>query len=284
MTEVAPDHLLPLTCTRSGTCCHGKDIRITPWELALLARARGLDAREFRERFTVDGGAGLACNGAARWRGLPACGQYDSIRGCTVHAARPLACRLYPLGRQRQGDTVTFMHEGTRFPCLDGCPEVTALPRLTVRDYLAGQHIEPFAVVRDMYLELAQDLAEGAFVLVFDSGLVKVEGIDWRSAWRHVVRGGVPQWQAAMPSELRDGVTVPTVAAALDDGPTWVAAHANVLQNAVNQTWLTQADPLRHCTGSAAMLAGAMMILHGIGADTLEAGKRWLIEAERHAQ
>ncbi len=33
---------LPLTCTRSGTCCHGKTVRLNPWELAHLAEAKGL--------------------------------------------------------------------------------------------------------------------------------------------------------------------------------------------------------------------------------------------------
>ena len=38
MLRLAPDDLLPLTCTREGACCFDARIWITPWELAVLAR------------------------------------------------------------------------------------------------------------------------------------------------------------------------------------------------------------------------------------------------------
>lgn len=122
--QLADGDLLPLTCTRSGTCCHGKDIRITPWELARLARGCGLDPAAFRERRTADAGARLAMAGAPGWRGQRACALYDPAAGCTAHAERPLACRLYPLGREVRGGRARIMHEGRAFPCLDGCPVI----------------------------------------------------------------------------------------------------------------------------------------------------------------
>jgi len=166
---------LPLTCTRAGTCCHGKEIWINPWELACLAVARGCTPREFRDRYTADGGVRLRVDGPAGWRGLPRCSQYEPAAGCAAHAGRPLACRLYPLGRTRQKGEVAYFHEGERFPCLDGCPAVVDRPSLTVAEYLAGQEIEAGVAAQDAYLELTQDLAEGALVVEIQQGTSAAE-------------------------------------------------------------------------------------------------------------
>jgi hypothetical protein len=36
-TRIALTDCLPLTCTRTGACCHGKMVWLNPWELARLA-------------------------------------------------------------------------------------------------------------------------------------------------------------------------------------------------------------------------------------------------------
>ena len=271
-TVLARDAVLPLTCTRSGTCCHGKDIRLTPWELALLARARGQEARAFRDRCTVDAGTRLRLGGAPGWRGLEACSQYDPACGCTVHGARPLACRLYPLGRERQGETVRFIHEGHAFPCLDGCPEVASLPGLTVGDYLAGQGAGPFAEVRDAYLEMAQDLAEGALTLVFEGGLAEGTDRRWRQAWRTAVDAGVVAWPSLLGQAWHDVLTVPQPAAPLDDGAAWVQAHAEALQVQANAEASAAAASVR-------LFSGALLLFHAVGGEAAAMGRRWLDQA-----
>src|SRR5512140_3602343 len=107
---------LPLTCTRSGTCCHGKTVRLNPWELAQLAEAKGLTPRAFRDRYCDHGGIQLCFDGAPGWKQLPACSQYAPGRGCSVHSGRPLVCRLYPLGRQKQGAEQSYLYQGSAFP------------------------------------------------------------------------------------------------------------------------------------------------------------------------
>jgi Fe-S-cluster containining protein len=278
LRRLSPGDRLPLTCTRSGTCCHGKDIPITPYELAVLAQACASGVRAFRETHTTAGGTRLRCAGPPGWRSLPACSLYDPASGCRVHAARPLACRLYPLGRELAGTRERIVHEGRTFPCLDGCPEVAALPQLTVAAYLEQQGCAPIAAARDATLELAQDCAEGAFVLVFDSGLA-ASGHPWLAAWRRCVAAAdrvplmLPGWH--------DRLTAPELAASLDEGVSWVAAHAAAIQAEAQSAFATLRDPEELTAASGTMLAAALLLVHAVGGDANEVGARWLAKARR---
>lgn len=169
-TVVLPGTALPLTCARKGVCCHNKAVWLNPWELHVLALAAGSTPKSFRDAHT-HGGVRLRMDGPAGWKGLPACCLHDLLSGCRAHAGRPLACRLYPLGRRRTGDRIEYVYEGTAFPCLEGCPEVAALPQLTLEAYLEQQQTAAGLQAQEAYLELMQDLAEGALVLLLDSGL-----------------------------------------------------------------------------------------------------------------
>jgi len=137
-TKLAPTDKLPLTCSRSGTCCHGKMVRLNPWELARLAQAKKMTPREFRDRYCDYGGVVLRFDGEPGWKEQQACSQYVAGFGCSVHLGRPLACRLYPLGRQRQGEELYYMYQGSEFPCLEGCPEVVDLP-LSLKENREGE-------------------------------------------------------------------------------------------------------------------------------------------------
>ncbi len=76
-------------------CCHDKLIPVSPYEVARLAANLELSTTEVIERFTVDGNALAFPDGACT---------FLTERGCSVHADRPLVCRLYPLGRVAQPD------------------------------------------------------------------------------------------------------------------------------------------------------------------------------------
>ena len=123
-TKLSLQDKLPLTCSRSGTCCHGNLVKLNPWELFRLAKAKAISSRKFRDQYCEAGGIQLKFNGKAGYRGKQACSQYVENFGCSVHSGRPLACRLFPLGRQIQSNEVHYMFQGNRFPCLTGCPEV----------------------------------------------------------------------------------------------------------------------------------------------------------------
>jgi len=78
-------------CTRCNSCCVDKRIQVNPYEIARLARNRGVSTAEARKTFTT-------ANSALRQQEDGRC-IFLGDQGCTVHADRPLVCRLFPLGR-----------------------------------------------------------------------------------------------------------------------------------------------------------------------------------------
>ncbi len=280
MTTVvlAADAELPLTCTRLGTCCHGKVVWVNPYEVATLAQARGVDAATFRAQAMRAGGARLRFDGPPGWRGLNACSQYDPARGCRAHAGRPLACRLYPLGRERRGDAVSYVHDGPEFPCLAGCPGVVDLPKRRVADYLADQGVATLEAINDAYLEVVQDLAEGAFVLWFDSGLAASGDRATLPRWRRLVAMDADERAAAIPGDWLDLLMTPPIAE-LADGIAFVRAHAASLQQRAQSTFATLRDPGPLRDASCLMLALGLQLAQSLGAEVGVLGERWLATA-----
>lgn len=278
-TALAATDLLPLTCTREGTCCHGKTVWLNPWELANLAAGRGLTARDFRTAH-VDFGIRLRFSGTPGKLGA-ACSQYADGVGCLAHPGRPLACRLYPLGREKRGATVRYVHEGKTFPCLTGCPSVTSLPRVGVGDYLAQQGTAPGETAQDTYLEMAQDLAEGAFVVLFDSGLAAQRGPAVLARWKAVVAMSHADRVTVIGAEWFDRLTVPQVEADLAHPAEWITAHRAQFQLAAQEAFgrLRDADTL--ADASVRFLALALHLVQAVGAaDPAEVGRRWLDAAK----
>ena len=158
-TILTADDVLPLTCSRSGTCCFGKAIMLNPWEVFNFSKEKKIPQKEFMEKYCEFGGTRLLFNGAPNNKGESACSQYVDGEGCSVHQGRPLACRLYPLGRQIQLDKAQYFYQGDKFPCLYDCSEVLELPKHRVGDYMQGQETEAFENAQDEYLLLMQDLS-----------------------------------------------------------------------------------------------------------------------------
>ncbi|MBA3709053.1 MAG: YkgJ family cysteine cluster protein [Planctomycetes bacterium] len=274
MTTTLGQHdVLPLTCTRAGTCCHGKEVWLNPWELACLARARAMTAQSFRERFTCDGGLRLRFDGAPGWKGLPACSQYDAQRGCVAHALRPLACRLYPLGRQRRGQAVEYIHDGAAFPCLEGCPQVRTLPQLSVGEYLAGQLVAVGESVADAYLEVAQDLAEGAFVIVFDSGYARTAAPGLLDRWQRLAVMDPTTRAAAITGGFLEALQIPELDPG--DGDAFVSAHGERLRTLAQGSFAGLTDAADLEDASLIMLAMALQLAHSLGGKAAEFGAVW---------
>lgn len=271
-TVLAVTDVLPLTCTRLGTCCHNKQVWLNPWELASLAQARGLTSGEFRERFTDQG---------IRLRFAGACSQYDSSRGCSAHPGRPLACRLYPLGREKRGSTVRYVHEGRQFPCLAGCPTVVELPRLSVGDYLAGQGVVPGEIAQDVYVDMAQDLAEGAFVVLFESGLAQRRGAEVLERWRKAIAADSLQREALIGQSWLDLLTVPSLTADLADPAAWIAEHRAAFQATAQTSFGSLRDEHNLADASVRFFALALHLLQAVGGEPAAPGHQWLASA-RH--
>lgn len=280
MPVLALDQRLPLTCTREGCCCHGKLVRVNPWELACLALARALSARCFRDTSTEEGGTRLRCDGPAGWSGLPACSQYRPGLGCLGHVGRPLACRLYPLGRElRLGGEVRYVHDGSRLPCLEACPGVAELPALSVADYLVDQGVAAGEAAQDACLELAQDLAEVAFVVWQDSPL-RSQGVAVLGRWRALCRSDAVVRVGQLPPIWLDRLMLPELEHPLEDAAGWVAAHRAALQTAMQAEFAVLREPSALLEASAIALGLALHLAESCGAEVRALGRAWLDRAE----
>jgi len=285
ITSLQLTDILPLKCTREGTCCHGKTVWLNPWELANLAHARGLTPRDFRAAY-VEHGIQLRFSGTSGEKTTvgklgPACSQYADGSGCVAHSGRPLACRLYPLGREKRGETVRYVHEGKKFPCLIGCPSVTTLPRLSVADYLAGQLVGPGESAQDTYLDMAQDLAEGAFVVLFDSGLAATRGREVLAEWRGVIAMDNAARIRVIGEAWFDRLTVPDLGDDVADPATWIAEHRAQFQIAAQEAFGRLRDSDTLAETSVRFFALALHLVQAVGAaHPTDVGRRWLEAAK----
>jgi uncharacterized protein len=117
-------------CGGCGSCCHGREFLVNPFDVGRLAHGLGLSAAQVIGRHVSPGRPALNTTGP---RG--ACTFFKDGQGCTVHPHRPTVCRLFPLGRHiTSARTVSFM-ESDPEPASRG----TYGKAGTVRDYLAGQ-------------------------------------------------------------------------------------------------------------------------------------------------
>lgn len=133
-------------CARCRRCCHDKLIQVNPYEAARLARNRGISTTAFFRDF-LEGSVYL------RRRDDGAC-VFLGDGGCTVHADRPLVCRLYPLGRH------VLASGEVNFSRLEPHSHSEGVfgREGTVAGYLATQDIERFVAAADRYLALLSRL------------------------------------------------------------------------------------------------------------------------------
>lgn len=279
-TKLSIHDILPLTCSRTGTCCHGNLVLLNPWEIVCLAKEKKITPREFRDIYCDFGGIRLMFNGNADCRGKQACSQYVDNFGCSVHLGRPLACRLFPVGRQIQSDEVHYMHQGNVFPCFDGCHEVVELPHLSVGDYLKGQMTEKFEKAQDEYLALMQNIADLAFELLLDTGLAESGDKQTLQQWR-IMGNVLPELLAdRIGDEWLDCLTIPEIS---DDDPvTFVGNHNNLLQlKAQEKFGALQTNQELH-EASVLIMGVALHLARGIGANPTILAEHWIDVAKNH--
>jgi Fe-S-cluster containining protein len=230
MSALSLDAELPLTCTRSGSCCHGHRIGVTAWEIAILARDLGISPAECRDRHTEEGATRLRFNGLPDHLGRSACTFFSAGRGCSVHQSRPLACRVYPLARRRDREHSTFTFAGGTNPCLTRCPEVQQLPTLRLGDWLASQHLAPGLAAHDAYGDLVWGLLVTAATIAASSDM-KIGSIVSEAERRILLSGDerIP----FLPPPWFDLLTVPELPIDPSDPVAFVGAHARRLQQAI---------------------------------------------------
>ncbi len=280
-TEIALTDSLPLTCTRAGTCCHGKTVWLNPWELARLAAAKDLTSREFRDRYCEFGGIKLRFDTPAGIEGPLRCSQYLSDFGCSVHEDRPLVCRLYPLGRERRGKEVQYIHQGRVFPCLGACPNVVNLTHLTVNDYLNDQDVTAHFAASDAYLELMQQLADGAFALLIESGLAASGDGQTLRLWRKLGNQSPLQLTKYLGSVWIDLLMLPDLGDELDDPQTFSKQHHDILQSQAQSLFGNLGDAAAVNKASGLMMGLSLHLGNGLGANPSELAAHWIMTAKK---
>lgn len=99
-------------CAGCGDCCRQRrDLVLSGYDLYRIARRLSLPPRIVAAAFCKSYLAPESCLPALRLTPDPKTGNCRFFEGsaCTIHAARPLACALYPLGQSI--DTVTAQME-----------------------------------------------------------------------------------------------------------------------------------------------------------------------------
>jgi len=137
------DSLFSYTCHACCRCCHDKIIQLNPYEVARLARNRGITTTEFLSKHTDRSGTALnrVENGAC---------VFLTAQGCGVHEDRPLVCRLYPLGRKVNAEGKETFHEVQPHPDTEG--EYGTQGR--VEEFLERQGAGPFIDAVDRYVDV----------------------------------------------------------------------------------------------------------------------------------
>lgn len=266
---------LPLTCSRRGSCCFGKQVRINPWELATLANTKGIPVKDFADQFCEYGGTKIRFNGTQSKRGETACSLYVDNFGCSVHAGRPLVCRLYPIGRRLQNGQIEYMYEGDVFPCMHDCSEVTDLPQLTVENYLSGQETADFEKAQDAYLELLQGLADIAITLVLETGLNENEISSTLSEWDKISHYSAGELTSNLQGDWLSMILQPEIVYT-NQSDVFTQQHSELIQNYIQKTYdtLTTTEKITEISGKA--FASALLLAYSVGIEPEELGKHWI--------
>ena len=267
---------LNLTCTRKGTCCHGNQVLLNPWELHRLAHQKGIPVRDFRNLFCDWSGIRLKFDGKKDNRGKSACSQYIPDFGCSLHEGRPLACRLFPIGRQIQNEKVQYIFQGETFPCLNGCPEVNELPKMSIENYLIDQKTSLFEQAQDAYLELMQNIADIAFMLLLDTGLAASGDTKTVAMWKEVSFETPEKLFGRIGKTWVDYLTLPLCNHLIENPTEFAAEHQLFLQEKAQEqinglTSLTETSEL-----SIFMMSLAYFLAYSIGASPIAMGEIWV--------
>ena len=281
-TKLSTESILPLTCSRSGTCCFGKAVMLNPWELFRFSKEKKITTRAFRDLYCEFGGIRLRFNGKADKKGQPACSQYVANIGCSVHLGRPLACRLYPLGRQIQFNKAHYIYQGDQFPCLNDCAEVLELPKLSVGEYLKGQEAAQFEQAQDAYLVVMQNIADIAFELLLDAGLAASGDTKTLAVWRKI-GNELPELLAdSIGEEWMDYLMLPEITDATMSPTDFAQKHNDFLLLKAQEKFGSIQTLEELHEASVLMMRIALHLSRGLGADTKGISEHWIEIAKSH--
>ncbi len=139
---------IQLACGTEGckaNCCKASaPIILNPYEIAMICRESGLSYEEFLDIVDTDRANGFPLVMLPR---NPVC-HFWSDRGCRIYAGRPLACRLFPLGRLFDGGRSYLV-----LPERNICTGLVPAPSETVADFLRRQETARYIQMADRWID-----------------------------------------------------------------------------------------------------------------------------------
>jgi len=281
-TKLDTQSTLPLTCSRSGSCCYGKAVMLNPWELLSFSKKKKISPKKFRDLYCEFGGIQLIFNGEVDDKGQKACSQYIANFGCSVHLGRPLACRLYPLGRQIQNNKTHYIYQGDQFPCLNDCAEVLELPKLSVGEYLKGQEADQFEKAQDEYLKVMQNIADIAFELLLDSGLAESGDTKTLGQWREMSNEPSEVLTKRIGKEWIDYLMIPSITDETENPIVFAKNHNDFLLLKAQEKFGHLKTIQNFHEASVLMMGVALHLARGLGADQKTITEHWIATAKSH--
>ncbi len=150
---LAETELLQLSCGAGGcdsNCCKASaPIVLNPYEIALICRESNMSYEDLLDIVDTERVDGFPLVMLPR---DPAC-HFWTKEGCRIYKARPLACRLFPIGRVFDGIQSRLVMPGRNI-----CDGLAARPAGTVADYLTAQDTALQIRMADRWIEFVNEI------------------------------------------------------------------------------------------------------------------------------
>ena len=193
---------------------------------------------------------------------------------------RPLACRLYPLGRKIQNEEAHYIFEGNHFPCLTDCAEVLKLPKLSVGNYLKGQEANPFEKAQDEYLMVMQNIADIAFELLLESGLSESGDTKTLALWREMSIENPDLLANRIGQKWIDALMLPAIN--IDNPADFAQQHHEILLIKAQKQFGSLSTIHEFHEASVTIMGVALHLARGLGADQQTIAEHWIATAKQH--
>jgi len=150
---LSENDLVELSCGVNGcssNCCtKSAPVVLNPYEIGHICRESGMTYEELLDIVDTDRARGFPLVMLPR---DPHC-HFWTGKGCRIYRGRPLACRLYPLGRVfNDGESHIVLPE------LNICHGLSSSPARTVADFLRDQQTAVLIRMADLWIEFVTEV------------------------------------------------------------------------------------------------------------------------------
>ncbi len=161
-TRLGRDDTFPFSC-HSGlecfnTCCGNKHLPLTPYDVIRIKRGLDMHSDAFLDQYVLyrkarDSGFPIL---SLRMRKEDNRCPFVDTNGCSIYENRPMACRLYPLGRSStiQADATSPAKEFFYLLDTPGCRGVDEQQVQRVEDWIRSQGLLPYIELNDQMLSI----------------------------------------------------------------------------------------------------------------------------------